>query len=454
MSTPTLYARSRPRVKPIGGSRTESYSHPRFLKLCDELARLDKVKKGREAPSSSHCSTPKQHPKFPPKDPINDHSSFNPTTSNYANRRCQLQLTGGCSNVINNIEAHSANNFMSVHCNQYTVYGNYYRQNDQRARQFNEFTYLTGPQNSYSINQQQYHPQEPYRLNNTPMFHHPQNHSQNHPQHPYHNLSHQNCLIQTQTCAICRFAPMNLHQTDNYMRLGQLIVPPVQGSVNLVAGTTNPDPSNMKQRESRSKRKRSDSNELPNQSSRKAAPQVGSTSPSDLTKTKKRKSSPEARPLSPSFTKCPICLLDCMDRDPSFTDTCFHLFCHFCIESWSNTKATCPLCRTKFSKIIYNIKSSECYDEKFVIRREEDDEQAIYEQLQNITSNSTLASHQPAMRNQNTFEGNPPQLPFDFRPPEVLLHPLPYMQNQLSYQQLESLRQYHIMSHPNNNRTI
>lgn len=151
------------------------------------------------------------------------------------------------------------------------------------------------------------------------------------------------------------------------------------------------NPYNTAQDENRSKRKRSTTENLNN---RKA---TSSDSATIAATNKKLKSTTEtARPLSPSFTKCPICLLDCMDRDPSFTNTCFHLFCYVCIENWSKNKTTCPLCRTKFTKIIFNIKSAKSFEEKLTmpVRRDDDDayiadRHFMMEHLTGINSNNT-----------------------------------------------------------------
>ena len=38
------------------------------------------------------------------------------------------------------------------------------------------------------------------------------------------------------------------------------------------------------------------------------------------------------------------------------TDSCMHKFCFTCLQEWSKVKAECPLCKGKFSSILYNIR--------------------------------------------------------------------------------------------------
>lgn len=188
----------------------------------------------------------------------------------------------------------------------------------------------------------------------------------------------------------------------------------------------------LRQDENRSKRKRS-TVDCSSSSKKSSMSNCGSGSSS-----KKHKSSEITRPLSPSFTKCPICLLDCMDRDPSFTNTCFHLFCFVCIENWTKNKATCPLCRTKFTKIIYNIKSATSYDEKIAspIRRDDDEgfipDRLMLEHLTALNPNTSNANRNSSNDEvQFLFENMrsdmiPPQYfvnQIDSMPPRETMHP-------------------------------
>ena len=63
--------------------------------------------------------------------------------------------------------------------------------------------------------------------------------------------------------------------------------------------------------------------------------------------------------------KCSVCLGE-MDNK-SITDSCNHCFCFVCIKEWSTVKAVCPLCRGKFSSILYNIVSPTEHDTYLVV---------------------------------------------------------------------------------------
>lgn len=64
--------------------------------------------------------------------------------------------------------------------------------------------------------------------------------------------------------------------------------------------------------------------------------------------------------------RCPICL--CPFETPSMLDQCFHKFCFFCILQWSQIEDTprCPLCKSSFDSILYNIKSNEEYQRYYI----------------------------------------------------------------------------------------
>ena len=65
------------------------------------------------------------------------------------------------------------------------------------------------------------------------------------------------------------------------------------------------------------------------------------------------------RPGSPE-APCPICLGEVENR--SMTDSCLHKFCFTCLQEWSKVKAECPLCKGKFSSILYNFRSATEFD--------------------------------------------------------------------------------------------
>lgn len=58
---------------------------------------------------------------------------------------------------------------------------------------------------------------------------------------------------------------------------------------------------------------------------------------------------------------CPICLgkLD----NTSFTDSCFHQFCFTCLKEWTKVKPECPLCKQKYTSILFNVTSYEKYEQ-------------------------------------------------------------------------------------------
>jgi len=57
--------------------------------------------------------------------------------------------------------------------------------------------------------------------------------------------------------------------------------------------------------------------------------------------------------------KCPICLQDF--EIPCLLDKCFHQFCIFCILQWAEITASCPLCKSSFNTLVYDIKSPTDY---------------------------------------------------------------------------------------------
>ncbi|KAF2069956.1 hypothetical protein CYY_008720 [Polysphondylium violaceum] len=56
---------------------------------------------------------------------------------------------------------------------------------------------------------------------------------------------------------------------------------------------------------------------------------------------------------------CPICLENF--DNIAFLDICFHQFCFVCILQWSEVNFKCPLCKSDFHSLIYDVKSNTDY---------------------------------------------------------------------------------------------
>jgi len=67
---------------------------------------------------------------------------------------------------------------------------------------------------------------------------------------------------------------------------------------------------------------------------------------------------------SPDTAKCAICLGDLQDK--CYSNTCCHEFCYGCLVKWSEVKPECPLCKSTFQSIYYNIRNMSDYDEYIV----------------------------------------------------------------------------------------
>ena len=61
--------------------------------------------------------------------------------------------------------------------------------------------------------------------------------------------------------------------------------------------------------------------------------------------------------MADSVNECSICLDK--EKTKSFIKTCGHEFCLTCIQEWSKTKFTCPLCRKVFYEFV-------CGDETYL----------------------------------------------------------------------------------------
>ena len=77
-------------------------------------------------------------------------------------------------------------------------------------------------------------------------------------------------------------------------------------------------------------------------------------------------STPPRPPPASSPTKCVICLGEVVNN--SFTNSCLHQFCFTCLRQWSEVKPECPLCKSAFQSIFYNIRSNDDYDEYRIAR--------------------------------------------------------------------------------------
>ncbi|XP_022181831.1 E3 ubiquitin-protein ligase Topors-like isoform X3 [Myzus persicae] len=80
---------------------------------------------------------------------------------------------------------------------------------------------------------------------------------------------------------------------------------------------------------------------------------------------------PEAsgRPSTPD-SQCSICLDDLTNK--CHTDQCWHAFCFECLQRWSNSEATCPLCKKRFNFIYHSIADDgvhETYDVPRLVAR-------------------------------------------------------------------------------------
>lgn len=434
MST-NAFARSRPRVRHQRVPRTHSCDHPRFLQLVNELARINEAKKKQEqlegcgsSGSSAggagaivcgtssisgnqavvdclaSCTNDRQSASCG-QDSTGNNNTVSPTIIGGPCSGSSSSASGSscCSGALNSNVAQSSNGYRSLDSNQSTsaLHDSYQQQQQQQSNHHHHHHHHHYHHHHHNQQMQQQN-QEPHNLGN--------------------NLPHQDdrCVSKSSSTANIGYSKQNLV---------------VEQSTSDFSNSN----SDLRQDENRSKRKRS-ANDSSGNSRKNSSSSFGGVSGIS----KRHKSSPDAiRPLSPSFTKCPICLLDSMDRDPSFTNTCFHLFCYVCIENWTKNKATCPLCRTKFTKIIYNIKSATNYEEKIAspIRRDDDDNMAdriMLEHLSGLNSNSAVSSR------------NPDEMQFIFEnlrgPTDVLLPQYMVNPNQMDHRQGDSLHSFNAVA--------
>lgn len=385
------FARSRPRVRHQRLPRQHSCDHPRFLQLVNEIARINESKKKQQQIEGRDDVSSTARNDFSDDDP----STTDSYNTNVASNNQLAPSAAFCSNHA--CGSQTLNGYGSPEANQSTSALHANLRQDQNVFDRQQLN-LSLHQHNLHLQIQQHHltHQHRHQSNHLTNIHHQESHHQQHQQAPQQQsniLLHQDdrCPVKNTSNNFgyskqnlvdqnsSNFNPGNSNNTDNI----ESIVSAGLNHGNLT--DNNNDEIDLRQDENRSKRKRSANDSSANTSRKNSC---GSS--------KRLKSSPDVRPLSPSFTKCPICLLDSMDRDPSFTNTCFHLFCYVCIENWTKNKATCPLCRTKFTKIIYNIKSATSYEEKIAspIRRDDDDgylaDRIMLEHLSGINSNSTI----------------------------------------------------------------
>lgn len=306
-------SRSRARHQPT--SRRRFVEHPRFLKLVQELARLNEIKNAKQQQEDA--------------DRANSEA-----TSASLNCSTQVGAVASASRTSGNGSA-TALNCTSTSYNQ------------------SQSTTTSSGNVSTPTN-------EDRRTSKTSPTHHP--------------ISKQPQIVdQNNSMTIEDLLLLNNNNNNNNNNNTNSNITDNNNQIELNSNNNNNQTTNIAQDENRSKRKRST---IDNTNGSRKGSSSDSNSGNGANK-KLKSSSDHARPLSPSFTKCPICLLDCMDRDPSFTNTCFHLFCYSCIENWSKNKQTCPLCRTKFTKIIFNIKSAKSFEEKVTIPPRRDDDESF-----------------------------------------------------------------------------
>ncbi|CDW79707.1 ring u-box protein [Stylonychia lemnae] len=75
---------------------------------------------------------------------------------------------------------------------------------------------------------------------------------------------------------------------------------------------------------------------------------------------------------------CTICQCEMEDNDQASLESCIHLFCFVCIKEWA-TKAenTCPLCKSKFNKIIYRNSEGETQQMNIENKRQRIDDEEL-----------------------------------------------------------------------------
>lgn len=415
------FARSRPRVRHQRVPRAHTCDHPRFIQLVNELARINEAKKKQEESDSSRSCGDAVDPGG-----LNHQTGGNNggnCAEAYGTATVSRCVSGACSAI---------NQTTSVR----QVIGNCYDNIDTQASQtLNGYRPLDSHQSTSALHDNYYqHINNNNNNNNNHVHHHHQQQHYAHTQQPqlHHHYDPQQ-IVNNMHHPDDRCPSKSSSTNFGYSKQNTLVEQ--QGSD---LSNDNPD---LRQDENRSKRKRSSNDALVGSKKTLASCSSGTSV------SKKLKSSPEGvRPLSPSFTKCPICLLDCMDRDPSFTNTCFHLFCYVCIENWTKNKATCPLCRTKFSKIIYNIKSATNYEEKVAspVRRDEDDG---YVPDRLMLEHFTTLNQNPAPSNRTT---NSEDVQFLFenlhRNTAEVLMPQYFLNQQMDPRQRESLHSFNTVT--------
>jgi hypothetical protein len=89
---------------------------------------------------------------------------------------------------------------------------------------------------------------------------------------------------------------------------------------------------------------------------KRRAKRRGSETPQSSSPKRSRSSlkpAPNAKkdPDSPEGASCAICMCEPDREDVSNIDGCAHMFCFSCIGKWSDTENSCPLCKSRFSRI-------------------------------------------------------------------------------------------------------
>nr|XP_047912808.1 E3 ubiquitin-protein ligase Topors-like [Anser cygnoides] len=74
----------------------------------------------------------------------------------------------------------------------------------------------------------------------------------------------------------------------------------------------------------------------------------------------------QARPLEAAEDLlCPICMNDI--EKAAYVAFCLHRFCLECIQQWAERKATCPICRRPFHRLLHSVRADDDYQEYVVV---------------------------------------------------------------------------------------
>uniref|UniRef100_A0A8C0AN43 RING-type E3 ubiquitin transferase n=1 Tax=Buteo japonicus TaxID=224669 RepID=A0A8C0AN43_9AVES len=59
---------------------------------------------------------------------------------------------------------------------------------------------------------------------------------------------------------------------------------------------------------------------------------------------------------------CIICLGEI--NNTAYVDGCFHTFCFDCIQQWAARRPACPLCRSRFGRILHMVRGDDDYQDR------------------------------------------------------------------------------------------